>query len=270
MPAARKPHRYSPTALTTFERCPRQYEFSYIERPVIEEAPSASLVFGNALHEALAFLYRLPAAERNEAVAHRALRHYWSRIERAGAFLDDNEERAWGLRALEALSDYCQHFDLGAQPLAIEEWVRAELPDGAIVYGKADRIDRSASDRGLVVIDYKSGRPPADDTELAEDLAARVYALAVTRSARQPVVAVRFIYFGGAARRPCSEQRWEVEAEDLAAIEDQLVELSARIASTTTFAPVVGRHCNWCRYRHLCDADQCSLGDLDSEMNTVF
>src|SRR5258708_1681268 len=117
MSAVRKPHRCSPTALRTFERCPRQCEFSYIERPVIEEAPSASLVFGNALHQALAFLYRLPVPERSEAVAQQALRHCWSRIERAGAFIDDNEDRAWALRALEALSDYCQHFDLGAQPL---------------------------------------------------------------------------------------------------------------------------------------------------------
>src|SRR4051794_31743471 len=110
---AQMPKKFSPTALGMYEECPKQFEFAYLLRPEIEEAPSPHLVFGNAIHAALAFFYRLPVEQRTEAVLHRALRHHWARIpDRDQAFLAREEEREWGLRALGSLSKYALTHDL--------------------------------------------------------------------------------------------------------------------------------------------------------------
>ena len=89
---AQLPRKFSPSALGMYEECPKQFEFAYLLRPEVEEALSPHLVVGNAVHEALAFLYRLPVEERSESALHQALRHHWARIpDRDQAFL--TEER---------------------------------------------------------------------------------------------------------------------------------------------------------------------------------
>ena len=73
---AQLPRKFSPSALGMYEECPKQFEFAYLLRPEVEEALSPHLVVGNAVHEALAFLYRLPVEERSESALHQALRHF--------------------------------------------------------------------------------------------------------------------------------------------------------------------------------------------------
>jgi putative RecB family exonuclease len=264
----RRSRSLSPTALRTFGECEKRFEFAYVLRPEIEKAPSAHLIFGNAIHAALAFLYRLPLEERTIASAQGALRTAWSRSDgREEAFLDREEEIAWGMRAMAVVADYVEQFDTSIEPLGVEEWVRATLPNDRVVAGKADRIDRARGlDRGLEVIDYKTGKVKIDDGDLHHDLGARVYALAATRSFHQPVVRVRFIFVARGI-----ERIWNVENEDLAAIEDQLVELTDRIDATTVFHASPGPLCRWCDYASLCsERDQASLDQLESDPEVPF
>ena len=74
------PKKFSPTALGMYEECPKQFEFAYLLRPEIEEVLSPHLVLGNAVHAALAFVYRLPVEQRTEVALHQALRHHWALI----------------------------------------------------------------------------------------------------------------------------------------------------------------------------------------------
>lgn len=265
---SRRPRSYSPTALGMFQDCPKQYEFAYILKPSVREAPSPHLVLGNALHQALAFVYRLPIEDRNEAAAHRALRHHWAQMQdRSEAFLDE-EEGAWGRRGLEALTDYCQRYDLGIRPLGIEEWIRARLPNGRLVVGKADRVDRARGvDAGVEIVDYKTGKCRIEDDEVHDLLAARLYALAPTRTYRQPVVRVRFLYVTEGV-----ERSWSPQNEDLAAIEDELVELTDRVAETTVFVPQPEpTRCRWCKFAPLCPAkDESSLAELTAAEDVAF
>jgi hypothetical protein len=48
---------YSHSRLGTFETCPRQYWFAYIEKPEIERPDTAEAFLGNRVHEALEHLY---------------------------------------------------------------------------------------------------------------------------------------------------------------------------------------------------------------------
>jgi putative RecB family exonuclease len=241
--------RYSPTALKTYADCAKKYECQYVDKTEVEQLPSPHLILGNALHAALAFLFRLPVDERSEQKAHQALRHFWAQADRAGAFLDEVEEAEWGRKGLEALSAFCDRYPLDVRPLRIEEWVQARLPNSRIVFGKVDRIDPIGDGAGVEVIDFKSGRCLLEPDELGNDIGARVYALATSRSLGQPVARVRFVYLTEGV-----ERLWRPSEDELAAVESELAALTERIETTDLFVPRPGGLCRFCHYRRLCPA----------------
>jgi putative RecB family exonuclease len=276
-PPPRHPASLSPTALRAWDTCPRQYRFAYLERPEVEDPPSAHLIFGNALHKALAFLFRLPPAKRNVEVAHQALRHFWAREDgRCGAFLTETEEADWGLEALEALSLFCRERadELEVRPGAIEEWVRTSLPNGFAVGGKVDRAEKvttlSAGEEitGLRITDYKTGKCHVDSgEELAEDRGAQVYALAASRAFRIPVIEVRFLFL-----RENRAVTWAVESDDLIEVEQRLAAQVEEIRAEREFVARPEFHCRWCRYRPLCPAGsgEASLDELSETPAVTF
>jgi RecB family exonuclease len=263
------PRKFSPTALGMYEKCPKQFEFAYLLRPEIEEALSPHLVLGNAVHAALAFVYRLPVEQRTETALHQALRHHWALIpDRDQAFLDQDEERSWGLRALDSLSDYARRNDLRIRPLLVEDWIEARLPTGRTICGRVDRVDRArGEDPGIEVIDYKTGRCRMDDADVSNLISARLYALAATRTFPEPVIKVRFVFVTEGV-----ERTWKLENEDLAAIEDQLVELTEQVESDELFEARPERmRCRWCKFAALCPAmDKASLEELGAAGKAAF
>jgi putative RecB family exonuclease len=262
------PRYLSPTALQTFSECPKRYRYAYIERPEVAELPSPNLLFGNCLHTALAWLYRLAPEKRSVEVAHHLLRVAWSRADdRDLAFTAEGEEISWGERALEALDWYCTNYDLSVRPEALEEWVQAHLPNEERIGGLVDRLDaRPDSVGGLEVIDYKSGKCRLEDEDLARDWGAQLYAVAATRAFKRPVTRVRFIYL---AER--LERRWEIELEDFEATVERLVAATTNVRAETEFPALPSWHCRWCRYRRLCpERDRLELEDLDPNPATPF
>jgi putative RecB family exonuclease len=276
------PSSFSPTALSTYEQCPRRYQHAYLLKTPAEDPPSPHLVFGNALHKALAFLFRLPVKDRDVDIAQRALRHFWAktrREEREAAFLTPDEEQQWGLEALEIMARFCteRSEELTIGPLAVEEWVRGPTAGGFSVGGKVDRVDRlelpgADADAeplvGLRVTDYKTGKARiTDPDDLAADRAAQIYALATTHTIRQPVIAVRLLYL-----REHQAVTWEVEQEDLAVLAQLLGKALERLTVDRTFEPRPDFLCRWCPYRSVCPegSGQACVDQLDKEPATSF
>ena len=186
---AQLPRKFSPSALGMYEECPKQFEFAYLLRPEVEEALSPHLVVGNAVHEALAFLYRLPVDERSESALHQALRHHWARIpDRDQAFLTEGEEREWGLRTLRSLSDYAARYDLGIRPLLVEDWIQARLPNGRsrLRQNRPRGPLRSETVRASRSSTTRPAAAGSTMTDLAGLISARLYALAATRTLHEP------------------------------------------------------------------------------------
>jgi putative RecB family exonuclease len=262
------PNYLSPTALKTFSECPKRFRFAYIERPEVDEQASAHLVFGNCLHKALAWLYRLPDQERSVAAAHKLLRHAWANApDRGAAFITEAEEMTWGEQALKALDWYCTNYQLSGPSEAIEDWVQAALPNEQRIGGLIDRLaKRQDPIGGLEVIDYKSGKCRLEDDDLPRDFAAQVYCLAASRAFARPVTRVRFIYLVEEV-----ERRWEVEFEDFEAAAKRLVEATEAINAETKFPARPDRHCRFCKYRQLCpERDQITLDQFEAAPETVF
>jgi putative RecB family exonuclease len=264
---ARRLRPLSPTALNTFSECPKRFRYAYVLKPEVADVPSPLLVMGNALHKALAFFYRLNVDEREPGILPDCLRHFWVREKgRTEAFVSDDEEASWGNRALEALDWYAQTYDLSVKPLAVEEWLQTELPGGAFIGGKVDRVDERAGVGGIEVIDYKTGRARLEDEDLPREAAAQVYSLVASRAFAKPVTRVRFIYLTERV-----ERQWEVESEDLELAAQRVQKAVSEVQRETEFAARPDQHCRWCAYRQLCpDRDRTSLEQLDPSPETAF
>lgn len=258
--SAKHPAAFSPTALRTFAECRRQYAFAYLEKPEVDEPASPHLVLGNAVHQALAFIFRLPLgqradAEANVAVAHRALRHYWVRQEgRDEAFLSPADEATWGQSGLEFLTGYCQDWaeELATlEPLAVEDWVRAQLPGGPAIVGKVDRvdlIDGANPGAGIRVVDYKTGRCRIKSgDELAGDVGAQLYAVAASYTYKRVVREVRFHWL-----KEGGEVTWQLGEGDLAQAESVIARRTGELQAASDFPAEPSAICRYCSYRRLC------------------
>lgn len=252
----RLPDRLSASALERYRTCPRLFLLADVERVERTTPPSPVLCRANALHGALDRFYTLPVEERDLATLHSTLRQVWPLHRRPGTFTSKMQERDYGLSALEMLSAYAEIYDLAAQPLAREKWVRATI-EGKELYGKVDRVD-PAPYGGLDLIDYKTGRQQLDPDDLRHDTAALVYLLATEATLGVDVERVRFIYLASG-----DEIRWTVEREDVAEARARLAALMATIEHDPSFAPHPGPACRYCPVRRRCPAADTILNDPD-------
>ena len=198
------PPRLSPTAITAFRECPQLFLFRQLWK--LPEPPTLPLVKGTLVHATLENIFKLPAAER-AAKLHDTLRDEWrvgrEKPENAQLFASRDEERAWGLQCLELLDNYLAFEDPASlpagEPLAHEAWLSADLQgpvseDSVRLVGKVDRLDVSTEGDGVVIVDYKTGKPPnlkySKETNERIRTAAffqlRCYALLLARGALPP------------------------------------------------------------------------------------
>ena len=258
--------RLSPSAIDRYRRCPRQFWFQHVAGNRPAERPSPMLVQANAVHHALERFFGLPVDDRTVENLHRALRSVWPQHRRRDSFSSREQEADFGRGALAMLSVFHENFDVSTLPLAREQWVSCELPNGVEVYGKVDRVDISRSGGGLEVIDYKTGRRRLEPEDLAQEAAALVYIVAAAKRFQKPVDRLRLIYLATG-----DETRWEPETEDVDLALARLVEMTDRIAADDAFDALPAEQCQWCPFAHLCpDRGRVSVGDLEVPEHLPF
>jgi putative RecB family exonuclease len=244
--------RLSPSALSRYLTCPKQFYLADIERAPRENEASPILMQGNAIHAALDKFYGLADQHRSSENLERALRHVWTdpQIRKPGTFASREQEAGCGRAAIAMLDTYARDFDLSVRPLAREQWIKTKLSNGIVLFGKADRIDRGL-DGGIRVIDYKTGRERLDVEDLHRDIACQVYALAAQDTYKRPVERVSLIYL-----QTGNEISWAPEQEDLDAARDRLEALATEIITSETFEATPGDQCRFCPYQLACSERQ--------------
>ena len=235
------PNRFSPSALTRFRVCNRQFQLIDLERVGSPEQPNPLFAQGNAIHAALEHFFGLLPEQRTPAVEtlQRALRGNWRRNWDSEALPDRNLEIEFGKKGLRLLAGFVDHFDTTVEPLARERWVKVALPNGVELFGRVDRID--PFEDGLSVVDYKSGRRNLDQDDLRDEPAAQIYLLATQAIFRRPVYRVRFYYLESR-----DEISWWPEQEDIPALIEKLTNLTDTIRAATDFPSAPGDQCLWC------------------------
>ena len=251
-----KNKRFSPSQLGTFVQCQRKYSFQYVERIPVERVPSPHFVFGSAIHAALDALYAMPPEQRTVELLQQAFRDAWKADpERAGAFTDSDDERAWGLKGLALLERIAETEDFQSTvPRALEDWAQVMIEGDRQLFGRIDRVDDHESGNGVVVIDYKTGKCRIAEDGLGDELQAQVYALAVQATLKAAVREVRFVFLEAE-----TERLWE--PTELDEIEAELLSLVEQIEATTEFVANPSRACKWCDYLEHCESGQAAVAE---------
>jgi putative RecB family exonuclease len=287
--------RLSPSAVASFEQCPLLFRRRHVER--IAEPLTPQLAAGNLIHETLAELYSLPPDARTLDAAQGLFREAWRRQRRtpryaplfsltadatadnadagvgpprARAHADIEAERAWGLRAFEALRAYFRvENPAHLAPLGCERRVTAQIASAVPaaapipITGTIDRLDPSAAPASarVHVVDYKTGRPPPERFREDAFFQLQVYAL-LLHERGQRVGSLRLLFLGAGG----DVLERSVGEADLDATRARLREVWVRVLAAfreDRFEATKGRMCEWCAHKADCPAFADADGGAD-------
>lgn len=257
------PNNLSPSAISTFQECPKLFEFRYVQR--LPSATSPELERGTVVHAVLEDLFRLPSEERTEDAA---LRFAKSRIQDSAANLDlcftSDEQRKtqaedWIRDVVHAVRHY---FDIENpqeqfEKQYIERQVTANLPGAeghlSTLMGYLDRVDlqRDAQSGELVltIVDYKTGLAMSEHWQ---QLLIYALALALGTTLQWDRVQGRLLYLG---EKPVVQVKDFTSAE-IERIHQLVLQVRSDIiqAADTGFVPKPSQRCDRCSFKSKCPA----------------
>jgi RecB family exonuclease len=239
--------RLSASQLSTYEDCPRRWFYDNVLR--LADSSSVWADFGSLVHDVLeTFLAPGSTIEYSfEALLDLADEKWTDDI---AQFAPQREQARRELR--DVLATWWQmegqRFDR-ADVVEVEH--EFDVAVGAhSVRGRIDRVDRDHDRDGLAIVDYKTGRHPPKESEVADDLQLAVYYLAALRS---PALAaegaptrleLEYIRLNKRFSQPITDDHeTRAEARILAAAQEMLDE---------HLAPLPTADCDHCDYHRLC------------------
>lgn len=237
-----KPATYSASSLETYARCPWQYHYQYVLRLKVPSSWVSN--FGTSVHETLRRWFTARKAGEIPAIDE-LYRQSWIR----GGYPTKKTEEQEYARGLAKVKEYLANLPADFVPFAVEQGVKAVLPDGNLLSGKVDRIDR-LPDGSVRIIDYKTGERVLTPKEAAESLPLAAYALAVAQKGEAVREAeLRYIMVGEQVSVPI--ERLHPDAfQDKAATLIRAIEGS--VASNSFPAKPDKKSCEYCDYREIC------------------
>lgn len=250
---------YSHSRLSSFEKCPLQYRFRYIDR-IKRDTQGIEAFMGSRVHEAIEFLYRALGEGRNPSAAevvgvyHRAWAEKYSaeriRIVRTGYCAADY--RATGERCVRRYCERRRPSDDG-ETLGLEDGFQLAL-DPAGRYQIAGVIDRLArvADGVYEIHDFKTSASLPSDEDLRRDRQLTFYQMAVGErypDARE----IRLVWHFLAHGKRLESRRSEAE---IAGHRSATMRLIDAIEAARDHPARESALCRWCEYRDICPAQR--------------
>jgi putative RecB family exonuclease len=242
----------SPSRAGDFTSCPLLFRYRTIDR--LPESSSPDAVRGTLVHQVLEEIFDLPASERTPPRAHALLEPAWGALRERSAEAREVaatlDEPAWLESAHEVLERWFTLEDpTRLEPAEREAYVEVLLDSGLQLRGIIDRLDR-APDGALRVVDYKSGRSPAEGFEARSLFQLRIYALIIWRSRGVVPSVLQLVYLGDG-----QIVSYEPDEDDLVATERKVGAIWEAIEvakATGEFLPRRGKQCDWCAFKEHC------------------
>ncbi len=254
------PRSYSISRLGTYDACPRQYKFQYIEKAVVEKPVSVEAFLGNAVHRTLENLYNL---KRNGRLQNRddVLDFYhrlWEGPDRdyikvTRETLGVEDYIKVGHDGLRKYYDQYAPFDEG-DILALEKLFSFPLDSGGrfMMNCKVDRLNRRP-DGVVEIIDYKTSASIPTQQQFDDDNQMGIYQLGVQHLWPDfGHIAIKQIFI-----RQGLEMTTDMDEEKLEEIRyrayQRILEIEQAVRDDN-FPPKESNLCNWCVYFALCPA----------------
>lgn len=237
------------TQLDTYKLCPLRYRYQYILKVPSTTHHSAS--FGTSIHQSLQLFYQHFKSDQTLGID--ALLNYYKMSWIPIGYLSrshENKVKKEGEAMLRAFYD--KHHTKEVRILDLERLFRIKINDTVFLTGKIDRVD-THPDGSIEIIDYKTGNKP-DEKEIQNTIQLSIYLMAAGEKGlydKSPdQVTLTFYYL-----KDNSKVSLTKSASDVMKVRELVQEIVGQI-SDQKFAPKVGKWCDFCQYKMICDAWQ--------------
>ena len=238
-------HRFSASALRTYDECPMKYKLGYVLK--VPTGTPAYFSFGSLMHEVIhqLALKELDGAAITRAMASELLERLWpSAI--FGSKLEDAERK---VRAEQMLDTYLEWLEYNDNELVAAE-VEFLFPlNDRNVKGYIDRLERT-KDGDYVVIDFKTGSTSLSKNTIRNDIQMNTYCLAVLHKFGTLPKRASLVYI--------ERNKMVNYAPDAEHVERQKVRLEGLISDVLSeeFHATPSFDCTFCGYGGLCDHEK--------------
>ena len=242
----------SPSRASQFKTCPQQFKFANVDK--LKEPTNEVQAKGTAVHQALEDLFELPKEDRDTEKLHNLFRAAWTKVRRTdehhNLFSSVDEEREWGVDGLKLLNNYMSMEDPKSfDPLERERWVRGTIED-LNLRGILDRMDRNQNGE-LIIVDYKSGKAPAEKYKEPRFFALKLYALLIRDELGITPTELKLIYL-----KNSTIHTLKVDNKMLDEVKIEILDIWSDIKlafEENNFPATKNALCkNWCYYKPIC------------------
>jgi len=246
---------YSHSRLNTFEKCPLQYRYRYLDK-IKRETQSIEAFLGKRVHETLEKLYRdllasrTPSLDELLVLYHKSWNENFSdKVTIVKTGFGPDHYRDIGVACVTKFYRSEHPFDDGTT-LGLEERVTLALDEEGR-YQLQGYIDRLVRQEGgvLEIHDYKtsSGWLPRE-SDLRKDRQLTIYRMAVAKrfpEAREIRLVWHYLVSGQTFRSDRTPEEIERQRR-------QMIGLIDTIEAAKEFPAKVSVLCDWCEYRGIC------------------
>lgn len=234
-----------PSKINTYLRCPRSYQYQYIERIKRASSPAASL--GTAVHSVIEHAHRLRWTEADADAAGELMLQTWEEVRPHTSDPQDPDANKGAVAAATEWLPWYLHWTRDQQDIVLEERFELTLGDSGIqMRGTIDRVYHDGA--RAVLSDVKSGKRATPQGELDTDLQLTVYAWACTELGLTPD-ALQHCYVRLAKTAETTRSRGYV----LATLQHVVEPVAAAIeASVFPCNPSPKFGCSFCDYKAHC------------------
>ena len=261
------------TQLSTYRRCPRQYEYCYIKK--IPKGISPGEAFGSAVHntlkrwgeremsnEKLAMsndakqleMFSEVSVTSSTELSLQSLEKIWHENFPLNAFATRVEADAARMRGEELMTFFYTWWSgRPREVVAVEKGFSVAISNeklatsNIVITGRFDRIERTPE--GLHVIDFKTSKPRTQ-AEVDADLQLSIYALATLEDFGELPAVLSLLHITEDGVLEIQTTRNESQVRDAV---KQIGAIHGRILEKDFVPTPTVEKCKWCPYRGVCD-----------------
>ena len=247
----KRPDHFSFSQLTSFDRCPRQYKYTYLLK--IPTRGGASRSFGTSIHQTLYNFLKKTTEEDNFPASKEKLLEIYQQNWLDEWYVSATERKRAFQKGREMLIDFYKRFQERSPEIYQEEGgAFLEKPfqfkiNGEKIIGKIDRLDQLKE--GVEIIDYKTGQPK-EKLNAERRLQLSIYQLAVEKVFGLEVAKMSFYYL-----QDGSKLSFTADEKDLEKVKETIRKRMEAIKNSD-FSPTPGFSCQYCDFQNVCDESE--------------